>query len=135
MSEKEKRLDRRTGTFPVQNSSDASAAFNEQLCRMRLATGAKTQAGLARFLGIRTSDIACAGRGGKLPADWLLALVLARNINPEWVLTGRGRRFLDARTESYDDDATAAVALKNACGRIVAAVCACRNGGAHGMKD
>ena len=65
--------------------------FDEQLQRVYQATGTRTETELAGWLGIRQTFVTDARRQGKIPADWLLLLERALNVDPEWVLTGKGR--------------------------------------------
>ena len=66
------------------------------LDRVFEAAGCSTQAELAKFLGIRQSTIASAKKKGKIPAEWLVKLLRAKRVNPEWVVTGQGARMLQA---------------------------------------
>lgn len=49
---------------------------------------------LADFLGIRQSSIASAKKKGTVPSDWLIQLLRKKKINPQWVLEGKGSRYL-----------------------------------------
>ena len=62
--------------------------------RVNEAAGCRTQAQLAEFLGIRQSSISDAKRRGAVPAEWLLKLLRHKGINPDWVLTGEGPRYM-----------------------------------------
>ena len=63
--------------------------------RILSVTHAATQVELARILGIRQSSISSvAVRGESVPPSWLLTLFFMYRINPEWVLTGIGDRFV-----------------------------------------
>lgn len=53
-----------------------------------------TQAELAIFLGINPSSVASAKRRGSIPDHWLLTLLRKERINPDWILSGQGPRFL-----------------------------------------
>jgi len=64
--------------------------FDTQMERIRLITGTRTQVGLADFLGVRQSLVSDAKRRGKIPSDWLITIMRAKNANPEWILTGKG---------------------------------------------
>ncbi len=81
---------------------ETMTSFPDQLKRILFATSIKTQVELSDFLGVRQSVVSDAKRRGKIPADWLLTLILAKNINPEWVLTGRGRLLLEVPTDNYE---------------------------------
>lgn len=65
------------------------------LDRVFEAANCRTQEELAALLGIRQSAISDAKRRGSVPAEWMICLFRLRNINPEWILTGCGPRFLD----------------------------------------
>ncbi|MCL1939914.1 MAG: helix-turn-helix domain containing protein [Desulfovibrionaceae bacterium] len=64
------------------------------LDRVFEAAGCRTQIELADFLGIKQSSISDAKRRGSIPADWLVALLRLKRVNPEWIMTGQGPRFL-----------------------------------------
>ncbi|MCD7982758.1 MAG: helix-turn-helix domain containing protein [Desulfovibrio sp.] len=61
------------------------ASFDEQMDRIRLITGKRTQIELANFFGIRQSLVSDAKRRGKIPSDWLMILLQTKNVNPEWL--------------------------------------------------
>lgn len=69
--------------------------MNAPLSRVFEAANCRTQEELANLLGIRQSAISDAKRRGSVPSEWLVCLFRLRNVNPEWVLTGCGPRFLD----------------------------------------
>ncbi|SBW10472.1 conserved hypothetical protein [uncultured delta proteobacterium] len=54
----------------------------------------KTQLQLANFMGIRQSSVSDAIRRKSIPAEWLLTLLRHDQTNPDWVLTGKGPRYL-----------------------------------------
>lgn len=58
------------------------------------AAGCRTQMELAQFLDIQQSTVSDAKKRGAVPAEWLVKLLHARHINPDWVLTGEGSRYL-----------------------------------------
>lgn len=68
--------------------------FDAQMERVRFITGVRTQVELADFLGIRQSSVSDAKRRCKIPSDWLITIMRAKNINPEWILTGKGPYYL-----------------------------------------
>ena len=83
--------------------------FDEQLQRVYQVTGMWTEMELAGWLGVRQTFVADAKRRGKIPADWLLMLVRVLNVDPEWVLTGRGGRLREEPSPTcVRDDADAA---------------------------
>lgn len=67
-----------------------NAAFE----RITAATGARTQVQLAELLEIRQSSISDAKRRQSIPDAWLVALLKKFNLNPDWILTGQGERYL-----------------------------------------
>ena len=75
--------------------TDAESLFEAQLERIKEVTGAKTQVELARFLGIRQASVAGAKRRGTIPIGWLLTLMRLRQVNPEWVLSGKEPCFVE----------------------------------------
>lgn len=85
-------------------SSDNRATFEEQLARICSTTRRRDLAGLADFFGTSQAMVADAKRRGKVPADWLLVLLRAQNISPEWVLTGHGPRFMVALRDPVEED-------------------------------
>lgn len=68
---------------------------NAALCRVFEATNCRTQEELASLLGIRQSAISDAKRRGSVPSEWLVCLFRLRNVNPEWILTGCGPKYLN----------------------------------------
>lgn len=58
------------------------------------AAGCKTQIELAIILNIRQSSISDAKRRSAIPAEWLIKLLKLKGINPEWILTGEGSKYL-----------------------------------------
>lgn len=68
--------------------------FDAAYGRIFEAAGARTQAELAVWMGLRQSSVSDARRRCSIPAQWLLALVTHRGINPAWVLTGKGAQYL-----------------------------------------
>ncbi len=53
-----------------------------------------TQVELANFFGVKQSSISDAKRRKTIPSRWLIKLLRLKGVNPEWVITGRGARFL-----------------------------------------
>lgn len=76
---------------PVYGNPTEAAA---QLARIFEATGCRTQLELAAFLDIRQTALSAATRRGKIPADWLITLLCVRGINPAWIMSGIGPKFL-----------------------------------------
>lgn len=70
-------------------------SFADQIQRIQLVTGTRTQLELAACLGIRQSSVSAAKRRGAIPPGWLIRLMRVKNVNPEWVLTGRGTQLVE----------------------------------------
>ncbi len=69
---------------------DGVTTFQAQMERIHFVTRTRTQVELADFLGIRQSSISDAKRRERIPSDWLVALTRAKDVHPEWILTGNG---------------------------------------------
>lgn len=67
-----------------------STAFD----RIYAATNTRTQVELAELLDIRQSSISDAKRRDSIPDSWLVTLLKKAGLNPEWILTGQGAKFL-----------------------------------------
>lgn len=82
--------------------------FDEQLQRVRFITKTGSDEELAAYLGVMRAAVSDAIRRSKIPAGWLLTLMVSENINPEWILTGQGQWFLEERNNSCQnaDNAT-----------------------------
>jgi Bacteriophage CI repressor helix-turn-helix domain. len=74
------------------------------LTRVFEAANCRTQEELAGLLGIRQSAVSDAKRRKSVPSEWLVCLFRLRGVNPEWVLTGCGPKFLNK--ESGHDSST-----------------------------
>ncbi len=68
--------------------------FDAAYARICKVCGMKTQTELSAFLGIRQSSISDAKRRMMIPAAWLLTLLTREGVNPAWILTGGGSKFL-----------------------------------------
>ena len=68
------------------------------LSRVFDAAGCRTQIELANLLGIRQSSISDAKKRNSVPAEWLVTLLRLRGVNPEWILSGSGPKFLSTTT-------------------------------------
>ena len=76
------------------------ASFEAQLARIHESCGTSSLTELAAFMRASMPELTDARRRGKIPADWLLFLLRASGINPEWILSGCGPRRLErARPE------------------------------------
>lgn len=76
--------------LPNSNTKNFNAAF-ARICEV---SGMKTQTELAEYLGIRQSSISDAKRRGSIPAQWLLSILNNEGVNPAWILTGNGAKYL-----------------------------------------
>ena len=85
------------------NQSDKYSTFDEQLERIQIAAGVKSQKALAEFLGVELSALNKAREVGKIPGDWLVILFRCQSVNPEWILTGTGMRTIETPHSNYDD--------------------------------
>ncbi len=68
--------------------------MNEAFKRVFEAAACRTQVELADVLDIRQSSISDAKRRNSIPSEWLLKILRFKRINPEWILTGEGPRYL-----------------------------------------
>ena len=68
--------------------------FDAAYARICEVCGMKTQTELSAYLGIRQSSISDAKRRMMIPAAWLLTLLTREGVNPAWILTGGGSKFL-----------------------------------------
>ncbi len=65
--------------------SNSVSCFDEQMERIKLITGKRTQLELADLLGVKQSSISDAKRRGKIPSGWLVMLMRYKHANPDWV--------------------------------------------------
>lgn len=75
------------------------------LARLMKASNCTSQLELAELLSVHPSAIAAGKKRGKLPPNWLITVLKKKGINPDWVLTGRGPRFLVPGPEESVDAA------------------------------
>lgn len=68
--------------------------FQSAYDRIREATGLRTQGEVATELGIRQSSISDAKRRNSIPDQWLLTLLDKHALNPAWVRSGKGPRYV-----------------------------------------
>lgn len=59
------------------------------------ASGCRSQGELAAMLGVRLTLVIDAKKRGRIPDDWLRRLRAVRGVNPDWVLSGEGRKYVD----------------------------------------
>lgn len=65
-----------------------------QMARIHEATNTGTQCELATALGIRQSSISDAKKRNALPPGWLVTLAADYNVNPNWIISGEGGRYI-----------------------------------------
>jgi|GEM_PF-5362414 len=85
-----------------QNINFDSATFSEAYARVLNSVGCGGQKDLANKLGIRQSLIADCRRRCKFTPEVLLALVERCRLNPHWVRTGEGEKYLVKATQLND---------------------------------
>ncbi len=59
------------------------------------AVGCRSQKELADMLGVRQALVVDARKRDSIPASWLRRLQCARGVNPHWVLTGEGPKYMN----------------------------------------
>lgn len=74
----------------IRNANTWQAAY-QRICEV---TGKTTQTDLAAELNVRQSSISDAKRRDSIPDSWLLVLLQRYSINPGWILTGVGSKYL-----------------------------------------
>lgn len=72
----------------------SQAIFEEQYRRVFEAAECRTQTELAEILEIRQSSISDARRRKSIPAEWRVKLFEKKRINPDWIVSGQGSRYL-----------------------------------------
>lgn len=78
------------------------STFKQQMERIQQVTSTSTQRGLATFLGVPQSAVAYAKRRRKVPAGWLVTLICAKDVHPEWILTGKDPCYVLAAKEQIE---------------------------------
>ncbi len=68
------------------------------ISRIMDVTGIRSQAELAKELGINRSGITHARNKNRIPDNWLIRLYRRYKLNPEWIEAGTGQVFLNTRT-------------------------------------
>ena len=67
---------------------------HDPMSRLLDASECKNQLELAKFLDLHPSAVAAGKKRGKLPPAWLLTALRKKGVNPDWIATGSGPRFL-----------------------------------------
>ncbi|WP_051677206.1 helix-turn-helix domain-containing protein [Maridesulfovibrio frigidus] len=78
-------------------TDDQLRAFLESLTRFKEGVGLgpnATQVQVADKLGIRQSSISDAKRRASMPSEWLLKALEVSGMNPKWIRSGEGAKFL-----------------------------------------
>ena len=84
---------------------DKSEFFDGVFGRISKETGVCTQVGIADLLDIKQSSVSDSKKRGNIPSDWLLKLYRSHGLNPDWLLTGEGPRYLAPADEAWDREA------------------------------
>lgn len=69
------------------------------------ATECQTQFELATFLDVHPSSVANGKKRGTVPAAWLITALKKKGVNPDWIITGSGPRYLIPAQEEFPDAA------------------------------
>ena len=80
---------------PPETPVEARERAEAQLARLFEATGARSLKHLAGLLGVSPARVSKARREGRIPLGWM-ARLRALDINPEWLETGAGVKYLPA---------------------------------------
>lgn len=80
--------------LPCGHEPDTS--FESQYKRVFEAAQCATRVQLADVLDVRLSSLSDAQRRGMVPPQWLVTLLEKKRINPEWIRTGTGAKYLRA---------------------------------------
>lgn len=73
----------------------SEACMDTAFTRFLDAAGCRSQRELAEMLGVRQTLVVDAKKRNVIPDEWLRRLRLARDVDPQWVLTGKGRKYID----------------------------------------
>lgn len=79
---------------PLLYDSQPRTDFDSQFARIFEAAECRTQLELAEFLNIKQSSVSDAKRRKTVPAEWLVKLFEKKRINPEWLRSGIGGKFV-----------------------------------------
>ena len=64
--------------------------FQQQLARLKVAAGVKTDTALARVLGIGQGGVSNVKAKEVIPAKWFIKITNDFNVNYEWLISGTG---------------------------------------------
>ena len=77
------------------NNVEIVSSFEEQMQRIWTVTGLRSISDLAEYFGTRPAAVSDAKRRRLIPTGWLRHLTRALLIDPQWILTGQGERFIN----------------------------------------
>jgi len=78
------------------NKIELVSSFEEQMQRIFSVTGLHTQTELAEYFSTRPAAVSDAKRRKLIPTKWLRILSRLLHVNPQWILSGQGKRFFYA---------------------------------------
>lgn len=79
---------------PFSYGNEPHADFDSQFARVFEAAECRTQMELAKLLDIKQSSVSDAKRRKAVPAEWLVKLFERKRINPDWIRSGTGHKFI-----------------------------------------
>lgn len=71
--------------------SDELFSFDEQLKRLKIASGTDTDSALMNVLGVKSSGVYNARGRGNIPHKWFVAISTKYGVDLDWLLTGKGQ--------------------------------------------
>ena len=77
--------------------------FESQYRRVFESVDARTQVELAAVLDVRQSSISDAKRRKSIPAEWLVTLLDKKGIDPTWIRTGLGSKYIRHADEGIEN--------------------------------
>ena len=76
---------------------------HDPMNRLLEASKCSSQLELAEFLSVHPSAVTAGKKRKTLPAAWLVTTLKKTGINPDWIMTGSGPRYLvPSSSESHD---------------------------------
>jgi len=73
-----------------QNDASSTKLFEERFARVMMATGATTDSGLAKALGMTQGSIGTAKKRLKIPSGWIEQVSVKFGISTDWLFFGTG---------------------------------------------
>lgn len=92
--------------IPTSYGNLPQSDFESQFRRVFEAAGCRTQVELADFLEIKQSSISDAKRRKAIPAEWLIKILDKKDIPPDWIRTGKGRKKSKISSKNMPSEAT-----------------------------